>query len=375
MQYRTMPKSPDKLSILGFGCMRFPTSPEGVIDEEQSMAMLEHAYANGVNYYDTAYPYHGGASESFLKGFLAQHDRKSIYLATKLPCWLIKEPSDMMRYLDEQLDKLGTDYIDYYLLHALNRKSWTSLRKMKVMKFMEQAQAMGKIRHIGFSFHDDYKTFKKIVDAYDWTFCQIMFNYLDTHYQAGFKGYKLAESRGISVVAMEPLRGGKLVSPIPPEIEKLWRKAPNKRSMVERALRWVWNWENVSTLLSGMSTMEQLNENLRLADICPAGSLDDSEIKLYQKVRRAYIKRVPILCSECRYCMPCPYGVAIPSNFGVYNEAMMFNDQKRHSREYAMFIPENARADKCTNCGACVPKCPQKIAIPDELKKVRDYFA
>lgn len=145
--------------------------------------------------------------------------------------------------------------------------------------------------------------------------------------------------------------------------------------MVERALRWVWNWENVSTLLSGMSTMEQLNENLRLADICPVGSLDDSEIKLYQKVRRAYIKRVPILCSECRYCMPCPYGVAIPSNFGVYNEAMMFNDQKRHSREYAMFIPENARANKCTNCGACVPKCPQKIAIPDELKKVREYFA
>lgn len=374
MQYRKMPKSDDLISNLGFGCMRFPVSSDGLIDEDQSLEMLNYAYDNGVNYYDTAYPYHGGNSEPLVGKFISSHPRQSILLATKMPCWLIKEKADMGKYLDEQLKKLQTDYIDYYLLHALNSRSWQNMKKLKVLSFLEEAQKAGKIRHIGFSFHDGYKVFKKIVDSYDWSFCQIQFNYLDTHYQAGLKGYELAIKRSMGVIAMEPLRGGKLVHPVPTEIHKIWQKHKPGIGMVEHALNWVWDHDGISTILSGMSDLQQLKENLALSSKATANSLSLEDHKLYAKIRRTYLKRIAVLCSGCRYCLPCPSGVAIPDCLGMYNEGIMFDDKSRATKEYNMFIPESAQANKCSKCGICVSKCPQNIDIPGELQKVLDYF-
>ncbi|MBW6515349.1 MAG: aldo/keto reductase [Candidatus Cloacimonetes bacterium] len=374
MQYRKMPNSPDFISSLGFGCMRFPTNSEGKIDEEKSLEMLHYAYKKGINYYDSAWAYHNGESEPLLGKFITEVDRKKIYVATKLPCWLIKSREDMDEYLNKQLERLQTDYIDYYLLHSLNKKSWSEMQKHGVIDFLERAKADGKIRFAGFSFHDHYPIFAKITKAYDWDFTQIMLNYLDTHYQAGLRGYRLAMEKGMGVISMEPLRGGKLVTPIPAEVEKIWKKSRFDRKAVDRALRWLWNLEGVTIVLSGMSSMNQLQENIHLVDQCHVNELDEDELQIYKKARREYIKRIVIPCTECRYCLPCPAGVGIPFVLGMYNEAIMFNDKERHKKEYFSFLPEAMRADKCTRCGECLPKCPQKIKITDEMKKIDDYF-
>lgn len=375
MQYRTMPKSQDKLSALGMGCMRLPMTSAAKIDREQTLQMMHYALEHGVNYFDTAWAYHDGASEPMLGEFISQIDRTKIFVATKLPCWLIKTRADMDSYLQQQLDRLQTDYIDYYLLHALNKNSWQNMHQLGILEFLEKAKAEGRIRHIGFSFHDKYPEFKKIVQAYPWDFAQFMLNYLDTHYQAGMNGYRLAMQHNMGIISMEPVRGGKLVHPLPPEIEALWKKKGEGLSPLELALRWVWNLPGCSVLLSGMSNLDQLKENVALADRFHAEELSDKQLKTYQLIRREYLKRIPIPCSECRYCMPCPNGVAIPTNFGSYNEAVMFANRERGLKEYQIFIPEASRADKCINCGICLSKCPQHIDIPTELEKVKSYFA
>ncbi len=375
MQYRSMPKSKDKLSILGLGLMRLPTSSGNKPDEHKSLEMMHFALDNGVNYFDTAWGYHDGESEPLLGRFVDQVDRKKLYIATKLPCWLVKKESDIMDFLDKQLERLKTNHIDYYLLHALHQKSWKEMRRLKVLDILDKARADGKIRHIGFSFHDKYPVFKRILDSYDWDFCQFMLNYLDTHYQAGITGYKNSVAKGLGIISMEPLRGGKLVQIIPPGIEKLWEKSEHDWKPVQRALSWVWNLKDCTVLLSGMSNMDQLKENIKLADEARAGMLSEKELRLYNRVRREYIKRVPIPCSECRYCLPCPHKVAIPAVFGHYNEAIMFDNRERHLQEYKAWIPEESRADKCVDCGECLSKCPQHIDIPKRMKEVAAYFA
>ena len=373
MNYRKMPKSEDKLSVLGFGCMRFPTTKDGKIDEEQSLAMLHEAYRAGVNYYDTAWGYHDEGSEPFVGKFLSQIDRDKVFVATKLPCWLVKTRADMDDFLEKQLKRLQTDHIDYYLLHALNKKSWNTVHELGVLDFLEQAKASGKIRYIGFSFHDDYDTFANIVQSWDWDFTQIMLNYLDTDYQAGLKGFRLAVSKNMGVISMEPLRGGKLVHHIPPEVEEVWESAKNTQSPVQRALTWVWDKPECTLLLSGMSSLEQVRQNIELSQNAEANVLSDAEQHIYSKAREAYLSRIPYLCSECRYCMPCPYGVNIPANLGQYAEALMFED-KNSKEAYLSFIPEKMRANQCVECGECLSKCPQQIDIPKWMQTIKEFF-
>jgi predicted aldo/keto reductase-like oxidoreductase len=373
MKYRKMPKSEDQLSVLGFGCMRFPTTKDGKIDEEQSLAMLHEAYRAGVNYYDTAWGYHDEGSEPFIGKFLSQIDRDKVFVATKLPCWLVKTRADMDDFLEKQLKRLQTDHIDYYLLHALNKKSWNTVHELGVLDFLQGAKASGRIRHIGFSFHDDYDTFEQIVQAWDWDFTQIMLNYLDTEYQAGLKGMRLAISKNMGIISMEPLRGGKLAKHIPPEVEEVWKSAGNTQTPVERALSWVWNIPQCTLLLSGMSTIEQVRQNIELSEKAEANILSDAEQHIYSKAREAYLARIPYLCSECRYCMPCPYGVNIPANLGQYAEALMFED-KNSKEAYLSFIPEKMRANQCVECGECLSKCPQQIDIPKWMQTIKEFF-
>jgi len=317
-----MPGQKDKLSILGFGCMRLPVK-EGNIDEEKTLAMLRHSNANGINYFDTAWPYHNGQSEPLLGKFISECDRSKLRIATKLPSWLIQSHEDMESYLDQQLAHLQTTYIDYYLLHSMNSGYFANLKKHDVFRFLDEMKRKGKIHHAGFSFHDRYPVFKQVVDSYKWDFCQIQLNFFDTVIQAGLKGMRYAASKGMGIIVMEPLRGGKLVNHIPDEVQAVWNKSKLDISPVDRALRWVWNLPEATLLLSGMSCMEQLTENLKIADTCKINELKASELNLYKEARRIYIKKLPVPCTGCGYCMPCLNHVDIPHCFGVYQDAYL----------------------------------------------------
>ena len=379
MLYRKLGKTGFEVSVLGFGCMRLPIvggtgsvdlfDPNKPIDDPAATEMIEHAIQSGINYFDTAYPYHGGQSEVFL-GKKLKHYREKIYLATKLPAWLVQGKHDFERFLGEQLRRLETDYIDFYLLHGLNRQLWAKMRELGALDFLNEVLADGRVRHTGFSFHDDVKLFKEIVDSYDWGMCLIQYNYFDEQYQAGKEGLEYAASRGLGVVVMEPLRGGKLTDRIPEQIQKLWDSAPVKRTPVEWALRWVWNHKEVSTALSGMSSMAQLTENIRVAEDAEAGMLSVHELQLVAEVCEAYRKMLQIGCTGCAYCVPCPNGVNIPLNFSLYNDTFMFKDEDLNVMVYNHFMTPEQRASSCAECGECEEHCPQQIRIPEELKKV-----
>lgn len=385
MQYRTFGKLDWKPSALGFGSMRLPVINDepGQIDEPLATQMVRAAIDGGVSYVDTAYPYHRGTSESFLGRALKDGYRERVRLATKLPCWLVKAPADFDRYLDEQLARLDTAKIDFYLLHALDANRWRAMRDLGVLAWAERAMADGRIGHLGFSFHDAYEVFQEIVDAYDgWAFCQIQYNYLDEENQAGTRGLKYAADKGLGVVVMEPLRGGLLAGNagqhqgrgVPGPIRALWDAAPIRRSPAEWALQWLWNQPEVSLILSGMSTLAQVQENLACADRSAPGLLSADELALVAQVRDQYRRLAPIPCTDCKYCQPCPNGVNIPRVFDVYNQAMMF-DAPEHARfVYANWVPEAERGDKCIACGECETKCPQHIAIIEWLEKADRYL-
>jgi predicted aldo/keto reductase-like oxidoreductase len=370
MQYRKFGKLDWEVSALGFGCMRLPTKGgHENIDEPEATRMLRYAIDYGLNYVDTAYPYHRGNSELLVGRVLKGGYRKKVRLATKLPCWLIKAPEDFDRYLNEQLEKLQTDHIDFYLLHALNRQRWQEMRDLDALEWAEKAIADGRINHLGFSFHDKYEVFKEIVDAYNqWTFCQIQYNYMDVENQAGTKGLKYAASKGLAVVIMEPILGGRLVNP-PQPIQDLWNTAAKKHAPADWALQWLWNQPEVSVVLSGMSAMQHVLENVASADASGIGTLTEEELALIERVRDRYQELCPIPCTECEYCMPCPNGVNIPRNLQTYNEGVMY-DKPDHARRAYTWMPEEERASACIQCRECEELCPQGILISEWMPRV-----
>ncbi|WP_028581937.1 aldo/keto reductase [Desulfogranum japonicum] len=379
MLYRTVPKNGDKLSILGFGAMRLASNEDGSINEKKAIAQMRRVIDSGVNYIDTAWPYHGGQSELIVAKALKDGYREKVKIADKLPPWAIRKREDMDTILDRQLEKLGVSTIDYYLVHALEGDSWDRMLSLGIIDFLEKAKVEGKITNIGFSFHGSNEEFNRIIDAYDWGFCQIQYNYLDTQNQAGTAGLKYAASKNIAVMIMEPLRGGNLSRPeAPPAIKKLWDMAETKRTPVEWALRWVWNSPGVTVVLSGMNDDEHIAQNLAIAEQAEVNSLSEAELKLVAQVADTYHDLMPIGCTGCQYCMPCPAGVNIPSCFELYNTALMFEEpQERTQFRYAVMNGgvrgNKTYASQCIECGQCMEHCPQHIQIPERLKEVAAF--
>lgn len=370
MKYRAFGKTGWDTSVLGFGAMRLPVNADKSINEPEAIRMIRYAIDKGVNYIDTAYVYHDGLSEQLVGKALADGYRDKVKLATKSPIWLIKSPEDFDRILDEQLERLKTGYIDFYLLHGIGVWGWGQIKKLELLKRAESAKAAGKIRHIGFSFHDKFDSFKEIVDGYDkWEFCQIQYNYMDINNQAGTKGLLYAHEKGIPVVIMEPILGGRLANP-PKKIMDVMNSYPVKRKPADWALQWIWSHPEVAVILSGMSTMEQLEQNLVSADDSAVNLLDAKDLEMIDQVRTVFAERTLVPCTHCDYCMPCPSGVNIPWAFELYNNGKIYDDIGGSRFAYKAFMPENAHPDKCTGCGVCVSKCPQKIDIPSLMPKV-----
>lgn len=382
MQYRRLRNTNEEVSVLGFGAMRLPTINEDAtkIDEERASEMIKFAIDNGVNYVDTAWPYHGsgmgeaGMSELFVGKFLKDGYREKVLLATKLPTWLVDSRAKMDEILNEQLARLQTNYIDFYLVHALNKRSWTKIKDLGVLDFLEKAKADGKIRHIGFSFHDDFPTFKTIVDDYAWEFCQIQYNYLDIKYQAGYDGLKYSFEKGIDVIIMEPLRGGSLINNLADEIKELYANSKEKKKPAEWALGWLWNQKEVGLVLSGMSTLDQVKENVEIANNGIVNSFSEEENQIMEKVQEVFKSKLKINCTTCRYCMPCPSGVNIPEIFTIYNNGYLSDNIKQAKFMYKSGFTSEEKASACIACGKCESHCPQGIDIINKLSIIRREF-
>jgi len=391
MKYRKMGNLDWEVSALGFGCMRLPTKSlidkqtnesKQVIDKEYAIKMIRYGIDKGINYVDTAWPYHDGESESVVGEALKDGYRQKVKLVTKLPTWLIKSEEDFDTFLEKQLKKLKTDYLDVYLLHSLGKNLFETVKKLNLVEKMEAARANGLIKHIGFSFHDSLKVFKEIVDYYEWDVAQIQYNYFDPKYQAGVKGLKYAADKGIAMIIMEPLWGGKLTQSFP-EVEEIIKKAPIDRSLADWALQFLWNQPEVSVVLSGMGELWQVEENVESANKSAIGSLKKEELEILSKLRKTYSKFITIPCTSCEYCMPCPNSVNIPQNIRFLNDFIWFGEEQRERFEslYERFLKTEeelkelggkgaGNASLCIECGDCIEKCPQKIQIPGVLKKV-----
>ena len=377
MRYRKLGKTNLEASILGFGAMRLPMvgDPGGLagfdpsipIDETRADKMVQLSLDSGINYFDTAYGYHGGKSELYL-GKTLHPVRNKVMIASKLPVWNIEKTEDFERIFSEQLGKLQTDYLDVYLIHSLNSIHWEKMQRLGVLEFMSNLKKNGRIRAVGFSFHDEIKVFKQIIDAYDWDVTQIQYNFYDQDYQAGLEGLKYADSRDIGVIAMEPLRGGKLTDKIPMEVQAIWNSAPVKRSPAAWGMRWVWNQPEVAVSLTGSSSMEQITENIGMIKDAEPNSLTAEELALFEKARQIYRSKMKVDCTSCAYCMPCPTGIDIPSNFQLYNDIFLFDDKDFSPFFYNNLMEQSQRAENCIECGICMEKCPQNIQIIDELK-------
>ena len=365
MEYRNLERLGVSTSLLGFGCMRFPLNEDGSICEPEAEKMLDTAIEAGVTYIDTAYPYHNGDSEPFLGRVLKKYNRKDFFLATKLPIWNVKTLEDAKRLFQEQLDRLQVDYIDFYLLHCLDKEKWQTVLDLGLIPYFEEMKRQGKIRFFGFSFHDDYEVFETIATYRSWDFCQIQYNYIDTDIQAGDNGYALTEKLGIPLVIMEPVKGGSLAQ-LPEDVTEPFKKARPDSSISSWALRWVASKPNVKVVLSGMSTMEQVEDNLHtFGNFEP---LTQKESELVSQVAYAIKKPTKNGCTGCAYCMPCPFGVDIPKNFRIWNDLSMYGNKEKAKQAFFQKLDVSARADQCKKCGKCETVCPQSIAIRENLK-------
>lgn len=381
MQYRTMPGSEEPLSVLGYGCMRLPTKVGGVsssmIDKDRAVAQIRGAIDQGLNYIDTAWPYHLGASESFLGSHvLTDGYREKVNIATKLPCYLVRDKAMMYEFFEKQLEKLQVECIDYYLLHTLDGGSWKKMLELGVKSFMDDIKASGRVRHMGFSFHGRKEDFMTICDAYDFDFAQVQYNILDEHYQAGIEGIDYAASKGMGVIVMEPLRGGSLVGRMPEDVKKIYEASPYKRSSAEWALRWVWNNPNVTLLLSGMNEEAHIEENIRVAcEALPDAMNEEEQVTIHQ-VRDTYNQLLQIGCTGCAYCMPCPAGIDIPSTFKELNNYHLFGKMqaKIHHGLFSgarTFDGKPHWTTDCIDCGKCEKACPQHLPIRATFPQVQ----
>lgn len=382
MQYRKFGSLDWEVSALGLGGMRLPllSADPAKIDEDKAIALIRYAIDKGINYLDTGYMYHGGESERIIGRALKNGYRERVKLVTKMPVFMpvVETAADFDRLLDEQLEKLQTDKLDFYLLHGLARNTWPKARDLGIREWAEKAISDGRFDYFGFSFHDKLKVFKEIIDDYDnWAMCQVQYNYMDTEFQAGTAGVKYAASKGLAVVVMEPLRGGKLATKKQPApVTAVWESAPLRRPPAEWALLWLLNQPEVTVALSGMSNIQEVDENVASVEHSGPGTLSADDLALVDRARQAYEGLSPIPCTDCGYCIPCQQGVAIPNVFKLYNEAFMYDDPQGIRERYVgpNGIVEKRRADKCTECGDCVAVCPQDIDVPAWMKKANEFL-
>lgn len=366
MKYRIFNKLGVSPSMLGFGCMRFPLNEDGTINEKEAEAMIDKAIANGVTYIDTAYPYHNGDSEPFVGRVLKKYNREDYFLATKLPVWNVKTKEDVQKIFLEQLERLDQDHIDFYLLHALDQEKWNKVLELDILHTIEDLRDEGKIKYIGFSFHDEYNVFEQILDYYPWDFCQLQLNYMDMDIQAGMKGYELAEKKGVPIVVMEPIKGGSLAS-LPDDVAQLLKNAHPDASLSSWALRYIGTLPNVKVILSGMSTMQHVDDNLETFRDFKV--LNEEELKIINQVQQTLKAKTKNGCTGCAYCMPCPFGVDIPSNFKYWNNCSIYDDPDTFQTKWNAMADEK-KADQCKQCGKCETMCPQHIQIREDLKHV-----
>lgn len=372
MKYRTMPKSEDKLSALGFGCMRLPSKMGGAtIDKAAATKQIRYAIEQGVNYLDTAYLYPG--SEEFLGECLKDGYREKVYIATKLPCGTIAKRESMDELFQTQLTRLQTDYIDYYLLHSMDGDTWDKMLALGIIDFMDDLRASGKIRYMGFSYHGSNRDFKRMIDGYNWDFAQIQFNFLDENFQAGLDGMRYAHGKGLGIIVMEPLRGGSIANRIPKEAQAVYDKASIKRTPAEWGLRWVWNYPEVTVVLSGMNDDNNVRENIATAETALPDSMTEEELAIIREVKSTYHFRVD--CTGCGYCMPCPAGINIPLAFSYWNKDGIeggWMSKMYHAVMAGVATSDGKKhwASSCKECGACERKCPQHLPIQSSMKQV-----
>lgn len=374
MQYRTFKKTGEKISLLGFGTMRMPIYPDGKLNHEESIKMIRYAIDHGVNYVDTAYMYHDGESEIAVGKALEDGYREKVILADKMPVWLAKDEKEMAKLFEEQFSRLGVEAIDFYLVHNITAAIWKRAKRFGIMDFLEKQKKAGRIREIGFSFHDEYPVFCEVLDEYNWDFCQIQLNYMDTGFQAGIKGLKYAANKGVPVIVMEPLKGGKLTDSIPPTVKNHWEEADIKRSPVEWALKWVADFPEVLTILSGVHTMEQLVENIGILSDAKPDTLTEKEKEIIQKVSGEYNKLVEYSCTACGYCLPCPVKLDIPTMIDLYNQWNLFDGNEKIKKDYDMWFGKERIASSCIACGQCEAQCPQSLPVIEIMKKAALRF-
>jgi predicted aldo/keto reductase-like oxidoreductase len=394
MKYRKMGSLNWEVSALGFGTMRFPMLDKTTVDKEEAIKMIRYAIDNGVNYIDTAYPYHNGESEVIVGKALQNGYRERVHLTTKLPIWLVKRREDFDKFLSEQIERLQTKP-DIYLFHGLNDQRLEKIKKLKLFEKMELAKNNGLFKYVGFSFHDTFNVFKKIIDYYKWDCCQIQFNYLDVEYQAGIKGVRYAGDKKIALIIMEPIRGGQLAVPkdkldSKPEIKAALTKSKINKTMADLALQFVWHYQEVSVALSGMSKMQHVKENIKSANTSGTNHLTKEELQIISELREAYNKYNLVSCTSCKYCLPCPNNVSIPWVFRLLNEISYWGKERKERIKFfynrmAKTLEElekkladgdevDGAATLCVQCGECLDKCPQKIDIPDVMEKINAIF-